>query len=335
MVIIRRKIMIKEEVLKVLKESDTFVSGQSLCDSLNVSRTAVWKCINQLKTEGYVIEAVTNKGYRLMQSPDLITEGEIKSLLNTKFWGQELVFFEETDSTNNVIKKMAEEGAPEGQLAIAEIQTGGRGRRGRSWSSPKGSGIWMSFLLRPQIDPMKASMLTIVAAMAAREAVAECSNVEAYIKWPNDIVVNGHKICGILTELSAEMHMINYVVIGVGINVNTTEFPEEIKDTASSLFIETGKKCSRSRIIAAFGSAFEKYYELFLKNENLSDIVNDYDRYLVNINRKVKIIENSSELIATAEGINEEGELLVTDDAGNRHVVRTGEVSVRGIYGYV
>lgn len=327
--------MIKEEVLKVLKDTNGYVSGQSLCNSLNVSRTAVWKCINQLKEEGYVIEAVTNRGYHLVQSPDLITEGEVGSLLDTKFWGRSLAFFEETDSTNNVIKKMAEEGAPEGQLAIAEIQTGGKGRRGRSWSSPKGSGIWMSFLLRPQVDPMKASMLTIVAAMAAREAVAACTGVEALIKWPNDIIVNGHKICGILTELSAEMHMINYVVIGVGINVNTEKFPEEIRNTASSLYIETGRKCNRSRIIAAFGSAFEKYYAMFLKKENLSDIVSEYDKYLVNINRKVRIIENSSELIATAGGINEEGELLVTDDEGREHIVRSGEVSVRGIYGYV
>lgn len=326
---------VKEKVLKVLTGAEGYVSGQSLCNELDVSRTAVWKCINQLKEEGYVIDAVTNKGYCLKECPDVIDEEAVKARLNTRFFGKNVVFFEETDSTNNVIKKLAEEGAEHGTLAVCEIQTAGRGRRGRSWSSPKGSGIWMSFLLRPGIEPEAASMLTLVTAMAACKAISVKTDINPVIKWPNDIVANGKKICGILTEMSAEVDWIHYVVVGIGINVNTESFPEDISKVASSIRMETGKRINRSSLIAAFGEAFEEYYELFLKTQDMSLLKEEYNSHLANLNNKVKIMDASGEYTGTSQGINNQGELLVTDDNGILHVVRSGEVSVRGVYGYV
>lgn len=325
----------KEKILKVLMQTEGYVSGQSLCRELNVSRTAVWKCINQLKEEGYVIDAVTNKGYCLRQSPDVITAEAVKSRLHTKFWGQETVFFEETDSTNNVIKRMAEEGAAHGTLAIAEIQTAGRGRRGKQWASPKGSGIWMSFLLRPEILPQKASMLTLVTALAVRQAIFKVCQLPVLIKWPNDIVSGGRKVCGMLTEMSAELEWVHYVVIGIGINVNMKEFPEEIRETATSLRMECERKINRSSLIAAFGEAFEEYYEQFMKTGDLSLLMEEYNQYLVNCGEKVKIIDPAGEYTGVSAGINAQGELLVTDEEGSLRTVRSGEVSVRGIYGYV
>ena len=325
----------KEKVLKVLMQTEGYVSGQSLCRELNVSRTAVWKCINQLKEEGYVIDAVTNKGYCLRQSPDVINAEAVKSRLHTKFWGQETVFFEETDSTNNVIKRMAEEGAAHGTLAIAEIQTAGRGRRGRQWASPKGNGIWMSFLLRPEILPQNASMLTLVTALAVRQAIFKVCQLPVLIKWPNDIVIGGRRVCGMLTEMSAELEWVHYVVIGIGINVNMEEFPEEIRETATSLRMECERKINRSSLIAAFGEAFEEYYKQFMKTGDLSLLMEEYNQYLVNCGKKVKIIDPAGEYTGVSAGINAQGELLVTDEEGSLRTVRSGEVSVRGIYGYV
>lgn len=325
----------KEKVLKFLKEANGYVSGQTLCSELNVSRTAVWKYINQLKEEGYDIDAVTRRGYLLKNEPDLVTKEAVGSNLTTKFWGRDIVYFQNTDSTNIQAKKLAEEGCSHGTLVISDFQTAGRGRRGKSWNSPKGSGIWMSFVLRPAIKPQNAAMLTIVAAMAAKDAIATVPGVEPLIKWPNDIVISGKKVCGILTEMSAEMDWINYVVIGVGINANIPSFPEDISKIATSLEIESGNVVSRSGIIAKFGSSFEKYYEKFIAQGNLQLLVDDYNKSLANINNKVKILEPGNEYVGIALGINNEGELVVEKESKEICIVRSGEVSVRGIYGYV
>ncbi|MDO5339768.1 MAG: biotin--[acetyl-CoA-carboxylase] ligase [Eubacteriales bacterium] len=336
----------KTKILNVLRKSDGYVSGQALCNMLGVSRTAVWKVINQLKEEGYVIEAVQNKGYHITQYPDILTSSEIMSQLNRVDTGdttgiiREVVYYDETDSTNNEAKRAAEkDNAADGTLYITESQTGGRGRRGRNWASPAGSGIWMSLLLRPDIAPVNASMLTIVAAMAVQEAIhtvltEDGHDAECRIKWPNDIVLNKKKICGILTEMSAEMDYIHYVVIGMGINVNTTEFDDSIKATASSLYLETGDHLKRSRIVAAFSESFAKYYTEFVKTQNLAGLKEDYNAMLVNKDSEVKAIYADKEIVGTALGINDEGELIIKTDEGEK-IIRTGEVSVRGLYGYV
>ena len=337
----------KTKILNVLRKSDGYVSGQALCNMLGVSRTAVWKVINQLKEEGYVIEAVQNKGYHITQYPDILTSSEIMSQLtcvdtgNTTGIIREVVYYDETDSTNNEAKRAAErDNAADGTLYITESQTGGRGRRGRNWVSPAGSGIWMSLLLRPDIAPVNASMLTIVAAMAVQEAIHKVltedgHDAECRIKWPNDIVLNKKKVCGILTEMSAEMDSIHYVVIGIGINVNTTDFDESIKDMATSIYLGTGKKVKRSNIIAAFSHSFKKYYEAFLKTQDLTYIVDRYNELLINKGRTVKAIYANKELVGEALGINKDGELIIKTEDGCETAIRAGEVSVRGLYGYV
>ena len=247
----------KTEVLRMLKETDGYLSGQEICEKLHVSRTAVWKTIKQLETEGYEIDAVRNKGYRLRKAGDILSRAELESTLRTEWAGRPVIYLDETDSTNNEAKKAAEDGACHGTLVVADYQSGGKGRRGRVWDAPHGVGAWMSLICRPDVHPSCASMLTLVAGMAVCDGIRTCCGLETRIKWPNDIVIGGKKVCGILTEMSTELDCINYVVAGIGVNVNNREFPEEIRDVATSLFIETGKTVSRSRIIAETMQAFE------------------------------------------------------------------------------
>ena len=259
----------KTEIIKLLKAAPDYVSGQELCETFGVSRTAVWKVIRQLQEDGYEIEAKRNRGYRLGDSGDVFTGAELRSLLNTRWVGHNLVFLEQVDSTNEEAKRQAEKGAPDGTLVAAAEQSAGKGRRGRTWISEKGTGVWMSLLLRPDFPPECASMLTLVAAMAVEKGISRVTGVDGQIKWPNDVVIEGKKVCGILTEMSTEMECIHYVVVGIGINVGTEEFPEEIRDLATSLYLSTQKKVKRAVLAAAVAEAWEFYYEQFLKSGDL------------------------------------------------------------------
>lgn len=324
----------KGRILELLKNSNEYVSGQELCEMFGVSRTAVWKAINSLKESGYEIESVPNRGYRLKECPDVLLSAELKSQLKTAWWGQEILYFQDIDSTNNEIKRQADSYG-EGLLAIAEHQSAGRGRRGRTWESPMGSGIWMSFLLKPDMAPEKASMVTLVAALACAKAFEQEIGMEVGIKWPNDIVINGRKVTGILTEMSAEPDYINYVVVGIGINANMEEFPEEISSVATSLRIECGHPVPRSRIVAAFGEQFEELYRSFVKTGNLSPIKAEYEARLLNKDATVCVLRGDEKCVCTALGINDMGELIIKLSDGTIETVRAGEVSVRGVYGYV
>ena len=325
----------KSEILRLLKESNTYISGQQLCEQFQVSRTAVWKVIDQLKKEGYQIEAVRNKGYRLIDSPDVMSKAEIESLMDTKWAGSNVVYYDEIDSTNNRAKEAGDNKAPQGTLFVADMQVAGKGRRGRVWQSPAGSSIYMTILLYPEISPLKAPQLTLVMAIAVAEGIKEVTGLDTKIKWPNDIVVNGRKICGILTEMSTEIDYINHVVIGAGINVNQDDFPEDIRKTASSLKMELGKQVKRSELIAAIMKSFEKDYEIFVKTEDLSGLQELYNSMLVNLDRDVKVLEPGNEYEAHALGINKTGELIVRTAEGEEKEIYAGEVSVRGLYGYV
>lgn len=325
----------KEEILRLLRSADGYISGQELCNRFGVSRTAVWKAINQLKEAGYEIEAQQNKGYRLMAAPDLMTEAEIKSLMHTDWVAKEVLYFDTIDSTNIKAQELAEKGYQSGTLVVADKQESGKGRRGRSWVSPSGTGIFMTLMIKPDINPNNASMLTLVAALAVAKAITSVTGEEALIKWPNDIVVNSKKVCGILTEMNAQFDYINHIVVGIGINVHNESFPEEISQMASSLMIEAGgKRFHRAQIIADTMSYFEQYYDTFLKTQDLSALVREYDKLLVNRNKSVRVLDPKEPFDGKAMGITPKGELIV-DTWESRKLVSSGEVSVRGIYGYV
>ncbi|WP_099469259.1 biotin--[acetyl-CoA-carboxylase] ligase [Konateibacter massiliensis] len=326
---------LKTKLLALLKEADKHLSGQELCEEFGVSRTAVWKAIKQLKEEGYEIEAVQNKGYYLKDSPDILSFSEIKTALRTKWTGRDLYYFDKIDSTNKKAKQLAEEGAEAGALVVANMQTGGKGRRGRTWESPEDTGVFMTLVLKPEISPLKASMLTLVMALAVVKACTEVTDLPCFIKWPNDIVLNGKKLCGILTEMSAELDYINHVVIGVGINVNATSFSEELKEKATSIKMEKGKAVNRAGLINKILLHFEEEYDIFMKEENLSLQQEEYNKLLINCEKEVIIAQTQQSYTGIAKGINEKGELLVLRENGQIETVFAGEVSVRGIYGYV
>ena len=331
----QRGINMKTKILQALRECEDYVSGQELCDQLQVSRTAVWKKIKQLQEEGYEIEAVSNRGYRMVGCPDTIAAEEVESRLKTKWIGRDVRYFQEITSTNQYAKKIGEEGAPQGTLVIADEQTRGKGRFGRVWATPPGTAVAMTLLLRPKLPPERISMVTLVMGLAVAKACRELYDLPVGIKWPNDVVIDGRKICGILTEMSAEMYAVNFIVIGVGINTNIMEFPDELKETATSLKLVLGYEINRAELIAKVMELFERYYEMFEADGNLSGMVEDYQELLVNKGRMVRVLEPGNEYTGTALGINPEGELLVASEDGTVKVVYAGEVSVRGVYGYV
>ncbi len=344
----------KAKIVRLLRERNGYVSGQELCERLQVSRTAVWKVVNQLKEAGYVIDAQQNKGYRLLESPDIMEEYELESRIHTRWAGRNISFRKVTGSTNIDCKQLAEAGAPHGMLAVADAQESGRGRRGKSWQSPAGCSIFMSLLCRPDFSPDKASMLTLVMGLSVAEAVRKYTGLDAKIKWPNDVVINGRKVCGILTEmeLSVETNDIQYVVIGTGINVNNgyeemkrlgdrekarEAFSPEIRDMATSLFLERGgsvERVCRAELTGYVMEAFEKHYETFLKTLDFSLLKENYNNCLVNRDVTVKVLDPKGEYQGTARGIDSLGDLLVELDNGEVKRVYAGEVSVRGLYGY-
>ncbi len=291
----------KAEILRMLRETEGYVSGQEMCNKFGVSRTAVWKVINQLRENGYEIETC---------------------------------YFDSLDSTNTKAKELAESGYPSGTFVVAEQQTAGKGRRGRSWVSPRGTDIYMTLMLKPDINPNNASMLTLVSAVAVCNAIRRVAEVQAMIKWPNDVVVNGKKICGILTEMSAQFDYINHIVIGIGINVHNEHFPEEIAETAGSLLLECGRRFHRADLIEGFLEEFERLYDIYLETEDMTGMQKEYDQMLVNRGRQVRVLDPKEPFEGKAMGITKRGELIV-DTWESRKLVSSGEVSVRGIYGYV
>lgn len=325
----------KAEILSLLRESGTYVSGQELCERFGVSRTAVWKAINQLKKEGYCIEAVQNKGYLLVQEDEVFGQNELESRMQTKWAGHPVTFYNQINSTNLQAKLDAENGAGQGALVVADMQTAGRGRRGRSWCSLAGTNVYFTLLLKPEYTADKASAVTLVMAMAVAEGIRETCGTEPGIKWPNDIVIGGKKVCGILTEMSVERDFIHYVVIGVGVNVGLQEFVPEVAATATSLQQECGRRVPRAALTANIMKAFEKYYETFLETLDMSGLLEDYNRLLVNRGKEVRVLDPKGEFTGISRGINRLGELLVERSDGNVEPVYAGEVSVRGIYGYI
>ena len=273
------------------------------------------------------------ESYEEIVTGSIYNETTIADQIHTKWAGKTVHFARETDSTNLWIKRLAKEGASEGTLALAEFQSAGRGRLGRSWEVPEGTSVMMSILLRPKFEPQYAPTLTLVMGMAVAKAVKNLG-FDVSIKWPNDVVVSHKKICGILTEMGVRDGKIDYAVIGVGINVNIKEFPEEMADKATSLYLESGKEFDRSQIPGLVMEAFEKYYEKFTATCDLSGLKEEYESILANYNQPVRVLAKEP-YEGVARGITDGGELLVEKTDGTIVAVSAGEVSVRGLYSYV
>ena len=273
------------------------------------------------------------ESYEEIVTDGIYNETTIADQIHTKWAGKTVHFARETDSTNLWIKRLAKEGAPEGTLALAEFQSAGRGRLGRSWEVPEGTSVMMSILLRPKFEPQYAPTLTLVMGMAVAKAVKKLG-FDVSIKWPNDVVVSHKKICGILTEMGVRDGKIDYAVIGVGINVNIREFPEEMADKATSLYLESGRKFDRSQIPGLVMEAFEEYYEKFAATCDLSGLKEEYESILANYDQPVRVLAKEP-YEGVARGITDGGELLVEKTDGTIVAVSAGEVSVRGLYSYV
>lgn len=328
----------KESILKELIENrNRYISGQELSKKFGVSRTAIWKYIKKLKEEGFVIESVTNKGYILISSPDALYPVEIKRNLKTEFIGKEIIYLDSVDSTNNYGKELASRGFNDGILIVAEEQTKGRGRLGREWISQKGKGIWMTIMLKPDLKPDMASQVTLIAALSVLRGIKNVTDIDVMIKWPNDLVINGKKVCGILTELGAEIDIINYLCVGIGINVNSEEddFNKIGLNTATSLKVTVGKTIDRKRLIVEILESFENLYKQFLQKGSIDYMLEEYKKHLVNLGKEVKIILKNNEIKGIAEDVNSKGHLMVRLDNGHLMEVSSGEVSVRGVYEYV
>lgn len=330
--------MVKDQIIKILKEySGQPVSGEKLSQQLKVSRTAIWKQINNLRQEGYTIESIPSKGYILQSTPDLLSTAEIQSRLNTKVLGQKIIHFDSIDSTNNIAKDYALNEWEEGLLITAEEQTSGRGRRGRPWASPKGTGIWMSLLLRPNILPSEAPKFTLLAAVAVAKSIYQETGLLAQIKWPNDIILDKKKVCGILTEMNAELDNINYIIIGIGLNTNQKkeDFPTDIRQQAISLAEVKGERVSRQNLVRRILENLEMYYLNFIQEKDFTSILQEWRELSCTIGRQVKATFNGEEVIGTAVDITDEGALLVQKEDGDIIKISYGDVSIRGIYDYI
>ena len=326
--------MTKDAVLAILRKENDYISGEHISRLLGVSRAAVNTAVKALRAEGYEISSSTNKGYHLDAVPNSISAQELAAYLDEARM-QTVECLASVDSTNNRLRELALAGAPNGQVVLANEQTQGKGRRGRAFASPQDNGIYLSILFHPDTLPTDIVEITAWTAVATNNAIEEVCGVRAGIKWVNDLVIDRKKICGILTEMGLENGKIREVIIGIGINVNLEEIQDDLKDKATSLYLETGKKYDRNRVIGLIMEKFEKNYEKFVKTCDLSLMLDDYNAMLANRSQPVRILDKLNPYEGIAIGIDREGELLVKVADGAIRKVCSGEVSVRGLYSYV
>lgn len=322
----------RDTIIEFLKKNEgKFVSGQAMSEGCNVSRTAIWKHIQTLRRKGYEIESYTKKGYRLISSPDLVSPLEIEGKLTTKIIGCNYHYQESTDSTNTVARNLAMKGAKEGTIVIAEEQVAGRGRIQRGWFSPYTKGLWMSLILRPPFLPMEAPKCTLMAAVAITKAFHELGLTDARIKWPNDILVNGKKIVGILTEMQASMEQIHFIVIGIGINVSLQEddLPDEIKEIATSFWMEN-VRVSRTEVLAMVAKHLEEQY-MYVCENGFGKILDEWRNLSMMLGKEVQVNEVNNTYTGFADDIDADGNLLVTLHDGSVHRVVAGDISVRAM----
>lgn len=304
-------------------------SGEELGDTLGVSRTAVWKHVNRLRKRGYRIDSVPSRGYRFLGAPDILTPTELSSGLRTGRIGHRIISVDETDSTNLLAFRMAEEGAEDGAVVIADSQTGGKGRLGRRWESPKGVNLYCSVILRPAMPPVRAPQLTFISAVAVARTVESVTRLRPQIKWPNDILVNGLKVAGLLNEMSSETDTIHFVVLGIGVNLNMKrdQFPEGLRHPASSLLLESGTCVSRVEFTRTLLTALDALYDDYLEH-GFSPIKEEWLSRSMVMGRRVRVVSGNDATEGIVCGIDDDGALLLQRGSGGCERVLSGDVSV-------
>ncbi|HLS08261.1 biotin--[acetyl-CoA-carboxylase] ligase [Lentibacillus sp.] len=318
----------RNRLIELLETSGhQYVSGQYLSEKLNISRSAVWKHMKELEKDGYNIEGVRRKGYRIVKSPDKVSENTLTWGLKTNWLGKHILHKTTTPSTQQVAHQAARDNAEHGTVIIADEQTQGKGRMERQWYSTRNKGIWMSILLRPSIHPAAAPQLTLLTATVLADVITNCTTAKPKIKWPNDLLINHKKTAGILTEMQAEQDRIQYIIAGIGINVNHSDedFPSSISQKATSLKLETGEEQPIVQIIQQILLYFERSYNAFIRN-GFSDIKNKWESYGYKVGETIRIRTNSEKLEATFTGIAEDGALLVQTDNDGVRKIYSGEV---------
>ena len=321
-----------EKILNILKNNKEFVSGENIAKSLNVSRAAIWKNISKLKNMGYNIVSVTNKGYLLLEEELLFNKLEIEKEIDTFVLGKKVYFFDEITSTNEYAKKLANDNANEGTIVISDSQTNGKGRLDKNWVSNKGDGIFLSLILNPNIELFSVTQITLLAGICVCNTIKMCTNLDAKIKWPNDIIINNKKVCGILTEVSAQIDKVSHIILGIGINVNNESFDESIKNKATSIFLETGNKLERQKIIGYFLKEFENKYFKYKQEKNFLTFLDEYKNLCVNIGKEVKVIYCDKEITGVVLDISPLGEIILKTKKETLKIV-SGEVSLRNANG--
>lgn len=317
-------------ILRLFREQGGFVSGGQLSRDLNVSRTAVWKHISGLREAGYVIEAVPSRGYRLVSAPDNLDSAEIEARLSTVLVGRRLICLKETGSTNSDAFRQAEEGAPEGTVVMADAQSGGKGRRGRVWSSPGGVNFYCSVVLRPTVMPHEAPQLTFLSAVAVARTIERVTGLSPEIKWPNDVLMGGRKVAGLLNEMSAETDAINFVVLGVGVNLNMTlaQFPYDLRHPATSLLLESGQRVERTGFAAALLNELDRLYAGFLAH-GFGPVREEWQSRCNARGREVVVSDAGAEVVrGMFTGIDGDGALLLRRPDGRIERILSGDVKV-------
>ena len=321
--------MLDEKILNILRHSrDFYVSGEELCKHAGISRAAIWKHVETLRQTGYEIEAVPHLGYKLISAPDALIPSEIKWKLRTKIFGREIISYKKVDSTNDIAYHLAEKGVKEGTVILAEEQSGGKGRHGRQWASPSRGGIYMSCILRPGIAPNEISRITLLAAVAVARAVREISSLDVSIKWPNDIMFDGKKLCGILTEMKAEQDRVDFIILGIGINVNTPA--KQLPKGASSIRDELRRRGIKGAVLRAdlTKNVLEKLEECYnlLGRKGFEPIIESWKSLSAMLGSRVKVVLPNRTFEGLAHDINTDGALIVRLDSGVLENVSSGDV---------
>lgn len=318
----------RQLILRLFRQrQDDYVSGEELSQELGISRTAIWKHIHALRELGYRIDAVPSRGYRLLAGPDRLLADEIRSRLSGSLIGCEVQCHGLLASTNLTAMEAGEGGAPEGLVVIADQQSAGKGRLGRSWSSPPGVNLYLSLLLRPVMPPWEVPRLTFLSAVAAARALEEVTGLLVEVKWPNDLLVGGKKIAGLLNEMSAEFDAVHHVVLGIGLNLNMTteQFPDELRYPATSVLLETGKPVSRLAVTVTLLEQFERLYAIF-RAEGMAPIRAAWLELFGMLGRRVKVDAGANSCSGEVLGIDEDGALLLRTAAGKTEKILAGDV---------